>query len=197
MRPSDSRRSVAARAGSLRFLGFSFPARCLQSPRGACRLRSSVASPAVAGVAISGRLAAPKKCNEAESSSLALRLTGSPPRASPWGLLLSVPDWLHVGHSFDMLITFQINREARLGLTHQNTRKQRRIAAVTVPHPIDDNCIGISLVLFRAFRVFRGHPFSFLGKLQVLRRSHPSSNDVKASSSFGVPAVTRLSRVFG
>ena len=124
MRPSDSRRSVAARAGSLRFLGFSFPARCLQSPRGACRLRSSVASPAVAGVAISGRLAAPKKCNEAESSSLALRLTGSPPRASPWGLLLSVPDWLHVGHSFDMLITFQINREARLGLTHPRAQRE-------------------------------------------------------------------------
>jgi hypothetical protein len=44
---------------------------------------------------------------------------GSPRRASPWGLLLSTPVWLHVGHLFDMLITFQINREASLGLAHQ------------------------------------------------------------------------------
>ncbi|MCX6880724.1 MAG: hypothetical protein NTW21_43995, partial [Verrucomicrobia bacterium] len=44
---------------------------------------------------------------------------GSPHRASPWGLLLSAPDWLHVGHLFDMLITFQINREASLGLAHR------------------------------------------------------------------------------
>ena len=119
MGPSDSRRGVAARAGYLRFLGFSFPTRCLQPPRGACRLRSSVASPTVAGFVPSGRLAAPAFCNEAESSSLTLRLAGSPRRASPWGLLLSTPGWLHVGHLFDMLITFQINREARLGLTHQ------------------------------------------------------------------------------
>jgi hypothetical protein len=74
------------------------------------------ASPSLAGWPL------PKKRNEAESSSLSLRLAGSPPRASPWGLLLSAPDWLHVGHSFDMLITFQINREARLGLTHQMTQ---------------------------------------------------------------------------
>ena len=52
-------------AGYLRFapvprlLDFSFPARCLQSPRGAHRLHSSAASPTVAGFAISGRLAAP------------------------------------------------------------------------------------------------------------------------------------------
>ncbi|MCX6873581.1 MAG: hypothetical protein NTW21_07210, partial [Verrucomicrobia bacterium] len=45
-----------------------------------------------------------------------------PHRASPWGLLLSAPDWLHVGHLFDMLITFQINREASLGLAHRIAR---------------------------------------------------------------------------
>jgi hypothetical protein len=64
-------------------------------------------------------MAAPAWRNEAESSSLGLRLAGSPHRASPWGLLLSAPVWLHVGHLFDMLFTFQNNREARLGLTHR------------------------------------------------------------------------------
>ena len=39
------RRGVAAATGPPRFLGFSFPARCLQSPRGAHRLHSSAASP--------------------------------------------------------------------------------------------------------------------------------------------------------
>jgi hypothetical protein len=77
---------------------------------------------AVAGFVKSGRLAAPTLCNEAESSSIALRLAGSPHRASPWGLLLSTPVWLHVGHLFDMLITFQINREASLGLAHRRAR---------------------------------------------------------------------------
>ncbi|MCX6877142.1 MAG: hypothetical protein NTW21_25530, partial [Verrucomicrobia bacterium] len=86
------------------------------------RLHSSAASPTMAGFVQSGRLAAPTLCNEAESSSLALRLAGSPHRASPWGLLLSAPDWLHVGHLFDMLITFQINREASLGLAHRISR---------------------------------------------------------------------------
>jgi hypothetical protein len=76
----------------------------------------------MAGFVQSGRLAAPILCNEAESSSIALRLAGSPHRASPWGLLLSTPVWLHVGHLFDMLITFQINREASLGLAHRISR---------------------------------------------------------------------------
>jgi hypothetical protein len=122
--PSDFRRGVAARAGSPRFLDFSFPARCLQSPRGACRLHTSAASPTMAGFVQSGRLAAPTLCNEAESSSIASRLAGSPRRASPWGLLLSTPGWLHVGHLFDMLITFQINREASLGLPHRISRNE-------------------------------------------------------------------------
>jgi hypothetical protein len=73
----------------------------------------------MAGFVQSGKLAAPTLCNEAESSSIALRLAGSPHRASPWGLLLSAPVWLHVGHLFDMLTTFQIDREASLGLAHR------------------------------------------------------------------------------
>ncbi len=133
MRPSDSRlgrdgliphraANFADHDGSPRFLGFSFPARCLQSPREACQLHTSVASLAVAGFVQSGGLTASTLCNEAEASSISLRLTGSPHRASPWGLLLSVPGWLHVGHLFDMMITFQITRKARLGLAHRNTR---------------------------------------------------------------------------
>jgi hypothetical protein len=96
-----------------------FPRALSPLTREARQLHISVASLAVAGFSTSGRLAASTLFNEAGTSSLALRLTGSPPRASPWGLLLSVPGWLHVGHLFDMLITFQINREARLGLTHR------------------------------------------------------------------------------
>jgi hypothetical protein len=132
MRPSDFRwwerwttPTLLPSTGSPRLLDFSFPTRCLQSPRGAHRLHSSAASPMMAGFVQSGRLAAPTLCNEAESSSIALRLAGSPHRASPWGLLLSTPVWLHVGHLFDMLITFQINREASLGLAHQIAPNKR------------------------------------------------------------------------
>jgi len=38
-------------------------------------------------------------------------------------LLLSMPVWLRIGHFFDTLSTFQLNREARLGLAHQSTQK--------------------------------------------------------------------------
>jgi hypothetical protein len=73
-------------------------------------------------ILLANGLAAPTLCNEAETSSIALRLAGSPRRASPWGLLLSTPGWLYIGHLFDMLITFQINREASLGLAHRITQ---------------------------------------------------------------------------
>ena len=116
------RGSMLPTATALRFLAFPAPARCLQSPRGACRLRSSVAAPPVAGCVLCGSLATRILRNEAESSPIALRRAGSPRRASPWGWLLSAPVWLHVGHLFDMGITFQITRKARLGLTHQISR---------------------------------------------------------------------------
>ena len=71
--PSDFRRwgpwttpTLPPSAGSPRLLDFSFPTRCLQPRRGARRLRSSVASPTMAGFVQSGRLAAPTLCNEAE-----------------------------------------------------------------------------------------------------------------------------------
>ena len=121
MSPSDSRTMTSTTPGPLRFLDFSFPARCLQSPRGVRRLLPSVASPTMTDFAVSGRLVTPSLCNEAESSSLALRLTGSPSRASAWGLLLSPPSWLHDGHLVIMMITFHIIREARLSLTHLRT----------------------------------------------------------------------------
>jgi len=118
MRPSDSRRGVSAVDEPLRFLDFSFPTRCLQSPRRVRRLHSGVASPPVPDFTISGRMVTLTVCNEAESSSLALRLVGSPHRASAWGLLLSLPGWLHDGHLVVMMSTFHFIREVRLGLTH-------------------------------------------------------------------------------
>ena len=174
MGPSDFRRGVAACAGSPRLLDFSFPTRCLQSPRGARRLRSSVASPTMAGFVLSGRLATPTLCNEAESSSIALRLAGSPRRASPWGLLLSTPGWLHVGHLFDMLITFQINREASLGLAHRNTQnftKGTGFDAVLVSPFWRSHKIPPLVSYFVLFRDFRG---SFFG-IRAQRKSACSS----------------------
>ena len=119
MGTSDSRTRSCNPFGSLRFLDFSVLTRCLQSPRGARRLHSNVSSPTAAGFSNSGSIATPTLRNEAESSSLALRLASSSNRASRWGLLLSVPIRLHVGHSVNTSTTFQANREVRLGLTHQ------------------------------------------------------------------------------
>ena len=82
-------------------------------------MQTGIASSSVTDFSISGRLVTPNKCNEAESSSLALRLTGSRDEASAWGLLLSLLALLHVGYLVDMMITFQTIREVRLGLTHQ------------------------------------------------------------------------------
>jgi hypothetical protein len=56
--------------------------------------------------------------NEAETGLLALRLTGSPLRASPNGLLRSTPDRLHVEWAIYMVSSFHLTRSARLGLAH-------------------------------------------------------------------------------
>ncbi len=88
---------------------------------------TGIASSSVTDFSISGRLVTPNKRNEAESSSLALRLTGSLGEASAWGLLLSLLALLHVGYLVDMMITFQTIREARLGLTHRNYTKRYQI----------------------------------------------------------------------
>ena len=58
----------------------SVDARCPQPPRAARRLHTPVASPSIRGFAFSGRLATTELRNEAESGSLALRLTSSPKR---------------------------------------------------------------------------------------------------------------------
>ena len=120
LRPSDSRPdNTIVGCGSLRFLDFSFAARCLQPPRGVRRVHINVTSPSVSDFSQLGRLVTPTfKRNEAESSLLALRLAASPFWASTWGLLLSPPAWLHDGHLVVMVITFHITREVRLGLTH-------------------------------------------------------------------------------
>jgi hypothetical protein len=117
-RPSDSRWGAIAHAGSLRFLNLSFPARGLQPPRGARRLHTGVASSSVADFTIFGRMVTPILRNGAESNLLALRLAGSPPRASAWGLLLLPPGRLHDGHLVVLMITFHFIREVRLGLMH-------------------------------------------------------------------------------
>ena len=137
MRLSDSRNGSSSNSGPLRFLDFSFPMRCLQSPRGVRRLLNGVASPAMADFNVSGSMVTPKLCNEAESSSLALRLTGSPRRASAWGLLLSPPSWLHDGHQVITMITFQIIREVRLSLTHRRTLRKtvQRCQRITASIP--------------------------------------------------------------
>ena len=122
MRTSDSRTGSCNPFGSLRFLDFSFLTRHLQPPRRAHRLHTNVPSPMAAGFNQSGSIATPTLRNEAESSSLALRLASSSNRASRWGSLLSVPTRLHVGHSVNTSTTFQANREVRLSLTHQITR---------------------------------------------------------------------------
>lgn len=93
--------------GYLRFLSFSFPARSLRSLREVCQLHLSVTSLTVTGFSIFRRLVTSTLHNEIETSSLIiLRLAGSLPRSSPRGLFLSMPNWLHVGHLFDVIITF-------------------------------------------------------------------------------------------
>ena len=57
--------------------------------------------------------------NEAESGSLALRLTGSPLEASPSGLPRPTLDWLHVEWVIYMVSSFHLTRSARLGLAHR------------------------------------------------------------------------------
>src|SRR6266568_2105002 len=83
-------------AGSPRFLGRSFHARCPLPPRRVRRLHSPVASPPVAGFVIFGSFATLTLRHEAEPGSLALRLACSPREASSAGLLLLTLAWLIV-----------------------------------------------------------------------------------------------------
>jgi len=68
---------LPGRSGSPRFLDASFRARSSLSPRGALQVPILVSSLQVTGFVISGSLATPNQCIEAESDSLALGLTRS------------------------------------------------------------------------------------------------------------------------
>jgi hypothetical protein len=80
MGSSDSRMGTFAQCGSLRFLGFSFPARCLQPPRGARWVRSSVS--AIADFGFSGRVVTP--FGVTRPNRVHLRCGSQASRASPW-----------------------------------------------------------------------------------------------------------------
>jgi hypothetical protein len=77
-------------------------------------LLAPIASPPVSGFITYGRLAAPTLHNEAESGSLALRLTGSPREASPHGLLRLTLARLPAEWAIDRVSSFQLTRSARL-----------------------------------------------------------------------------------
>jgi len=74
------------------------------------------------GFSFSGRLATFSLCNEADLSSLALRLAGSPHEASPAELLRRTLDWLPDERAIIRVTSFQVTRTARLGLAHQITQ---------------------------------------------------------------------------
>jgi len=58
--------------------------------------------------------------NEAESGSLALRLTSSHPRASTARLPVTPPGSFMVNEQFPWSVPFHLTRSARLGLAHRN-----------------------------------------------------------------------------
>jgi hypothetical protein len=121
-------------AGSPRFLGRSVPARCPLSPRKARRLPSPVTSPSAAGFSISGRLATFIKCNEADAGSLALRLAGSLPGASPAGLLRPTSGSLPVERAIDRVTSFHVTRSTRLVLAHQRAQRELFQRLVRCPY---------------------------------------------------------------
>src|SRR5262249_48903043 len=61
-------------------------------------------------------------CHEAETGSLALRLTSSPSRAPTTRLPASPPSRLHGERAIAMVSTFHLTRSTRLSLAHRNTR---------------------------------------------------------------------------
>ena len=91
----------------------SFDTRCPHPPRRAWWLHLLVASPPMAGFALSDRLATRNLRNEAESGSRQLRLMSSPWEASALGLLLTPLPRLHVERAIYMAGSFQPTRLTR------------------------------------------------------------------------------------
>ena len=92
----------------------SFAVRRPLSPRGTRPPQVLVAWRPVTGFTLSGGLAVPTLCNEAETGSLALRLTASPPGASHAGSLRRTPSRLHVERAIHMSSSFQLKRPIKL-----------------------------------------------------------------------------------
>jgi hypothetical protein len=98
---------LGQRPGSPSLPNPTFPGRCPLSPRRVPALLANVSSRRMAGFSSSGRLATLNWCNEADSGSLALRLTGSLHGAPTRRLLPAPSASLHAGRSVRMMNTFQ------------------------------------------------------------------------------------------
>jgi len=136
MNPSDSRPGLMGVIDSPHpLMPAASPGRVSQVPRLICRRPPPPITPeSLTGAParcfpVSGRLRPSWRVgrshwfNEAESGSLALRLTSSPQRASTIGSPRAPPLRLHAARAINMVSTFQLTRSARLRLAHQ--REQR------------------------------------------------------------------------
>ena len=92
------------------------------SPRGVRPLHMFVASRPISDFTPSGRMVTPKRFHEAETGSLALRLTPLPSEAPSAGLLRHPLGQLHGERTISMISTFQLTRTIRLRLTHRTIR---------------------------------------------------------------------------
>jgi hypothetical protein len=115
--------------GPPRFLDRSVPTRRPLTPRRARRVLAPVASASVAGFITFGSLATLDEVHEADSGSLALRLAGSLPEASPARSLRPSParslrptlGSLPAERAIRRITSFQMTRSARLRLAHRMT----------------------------------------------------------------------------
>jgi hypothetical protein len=129
-------------AGPPRFLDRSVPTRRPLTPRRARRVHVPVASTPVAGFVILGSLATLDEVHEADSGSLALRLAGSLPEASPAGLLQLTLGSLPAERAIRRITSFQVTRSARLGLAHPKSKGQGPKARADVRVTTQDLGLG-------------------------------------------------------
>ena len=127
-------------------LTIQFDARCLLSPRRVCLVHMFVASQSVLASENSAHWPLSTSFIEAETSSLALRLTSSSNKAqSAYSRMLGR---LHGERTLTMVSTFQLTRTARLTGAPEysvHTEKENRSSLVLMPWSS-----------FRVFGVFRG-----------------------------------------